>query len=137
MNLRNTTSNIEIEDIIDKMKLHKIRRDKLIMEILKQCLSMVKCSKKETEFQKIILKKVTMIPMIITNAKMLLSEKPNKEMIITALKEAGDKGDLKAMYYAGVLFATNDGEPYDLGEAAKYYKKAADLGYPDSMFSFG
>ena len=70
-------------------------------------------------------------------AKMLLSEKPNKEMIITTLKEAGDKGDLKAMYYAGVLFATNDGEPYDLGEAAKYYKKAADLGYPDSMFSFG
>lgn len=48
-----------------------------------------------------------------------------------------EKGDHRAMYAIGSMYAGGQGVPQDLMEAFKWFQKAASYGRPDAMFKIG
>jgi TPR repeat protein len=46
-----------------------------------------------------------------------------------------EKGDVKAQYNLGLMYASGDGVAYDAAKAASYFKKAAEQGYPDAQYT--
>ena len=48
-----------------------------------------------------------------------------------------EKGDHRAMYAIGSMYAGGQGVPLDLKEAFKWFQKAASYGRPDAMFKIG
>lgn len=48
-----------------------------------------------------------------------------------------EKGDHRAMYALGSMYAGGQGVPQDLKEAMKWFRKAAIYGRPDAMFKIG
>jgi TPR repeat protein len=58
----------------------------------------------------------------------------------TAAKEflpLAEKGDHRAMYALGSMYAAGHGVPMDLQEALKWFRKAATYGRPDAQYKIG
>ena len=58
----------------------------------------------------------------------------------TALREwrpLAERGNAKAQYYLGLMYAEGQGVPQNYGEAAKWWRKAAELGYVGAQYNLG
>lgn len=53
------------------------------------------------------------------------------------IKQAAEKGHIKAMNNTGVLYDNGQGVAQNHAEALKWYKKAAEKGYADAMYNVG
>lgn len=53
------------------------------------------------------------------------------------LEPLAQGGNPKAAYWVGVLYSHGAGTKQDLAEAAKWYRKAAEKGYPPARFNLG
>ena len=53
------------------------------------------------------------------------------------LRQAAEKGHIRAQNNLGVLYDKGDGVERNLGEAAKWYRKAAEQGHVQSQYNLG
>lgn len=65
-----------------------------------------------------------------------LIQSDDKRRKLQVLKNAAFNGDIKAMFFAGMLLI-NDKEQVDKQEASRFFKMAADLRDAKSMFQYG
>lgn len=75
-------------------------------------------------------------PVAKTEYHKIINEKPSKQDAFDIIKPIADSGNTKAMLTCGIILSTDDGEPYNLKEATKYFKLSADNGNINGMYQY-
>jgi len=68
---------------------------------------------------------------------MNLLKKKDATKAVLLFRQAGEKGNRRAQYQMGLLYARGDGVPKDMAKAREWLRKAAIQGHPKAQFYLG